>query len=211
MNAITPSRADALRVLMHDASQQEVECQGYLQHAHALLAPPMSRVVQVVREQIAMAGRSDYFLVCEVNEVELRRRLVLWEVKAPQLAPFEVATQNRLIPTRALIEAENQLLYYFDEYRSNGQFLDRYQIRHPNDVRLGGIVIGRDDNLVNVRQPFVTTLNSEELRLMASSALRIREEHLYQQRIRLLTWDRVASVIDPVPPVIAPVISVVAN
>lgn len=195
MNA---SRATALRALMQDAAQREVECQDYLQHAHALLAPPLSKVVQIVREQVAMAGRSDYFFVCEVNEMEIRRRLVLWEVKAPQLAPFEIATKNRLMPTRALVEAENQLLYYFDEYRSNGQFLDRYQIRHPNDVRLGGIVIGRNDNLV--KQAAGNTLNADELRQLATSALRIRDEHFYRDRIRVLTWDRVASVVDLDPP-----------
>lgn len=194
MSATLEGRADALRALMRETHQREVECQEYLQYAHPLLAPPLSRVIQVVREQVAMAGRSDYFLVCEVSEVEPRRRLVLWEAKAPQLSPFEVATQNRLMPTRALIEAENQLLYYFDEYRSNGQFLDRYQIRHSSDVRLGGIIIGRDDNLVRPKDGI--SLSAEAVRQMASSALRIRDEHFYRERIRVLTWDRIASVVD---------------
>lgn len=194
MSATLQGRADALRALMRETHQCEVECQEYLQYAHPLLAPPLSRVIQVVREQVAMAGRSDYFLVCEVSEVEPRRRLVLWEAKAPQLSPFEVATQNRLMPTRALIEAENQLLYYFDEYRSNGQFLDRYQIRHSSDVRLGGIIIGRDDNLVRPKDGI--SLSAEAVRQMASSALRIRDEHFYRERIRVLTWDRIASVVD---------------
>ena len=170
MSAVAASSAEALRALMVDGVQREVECQQYLQHAHLLLAPPFSTVMQVVREQVGMAGRSDYFLLCEVQEVEPRRRLVLWEAKAPQLAPFEVTTQNRLIPTRALVEAENQLLYYFDEYRSNGQLLDRYQIRHPDDVRLGGIVIGRDDNWV--RQQAAKPFAGAVVRQMASSALR---------------------------------------
>jgi hypothetical protein len=194
MIAIPPNAAEALRALMRDDGQREVECQDYLQYAHLLLAPPMSKVVQVVREQIAMAGRSDYFLLCEVNEVELRRRLVLWEVKAPQLAPFEVATQNRLTPSRALVEAENQLLYYYDECRSNDQFRDRFNIRHPADVKLGGIVIGRDDNLVH--QSAGNALTGEVLQQLASSAFRIRNEHFYQDRIRVLTWDRVACVLD---------------
>ena len=197
MSAVAPSPAQALRALMVDGAHREVECQEYLQHAHLLLAPPISTVMQVVREQVAMAGRSDYFLLCEVHEVEPRRRLVLWEAKAPQLAPFEVVTQNRLIPTRALVEAENQLLYYFDEYRSNGQLLDRYQIRHPDDVRLGGIVIGRDDNWV--RQQPANPLPGGVVRQMASSALRIRNEHFYRNQIRVLTWDSVASVIDRNP------------
>lgn len=199
MTGVTPDRADALRALMVDVAQREVECQDYLQYAHPLLAPPLSRVIQVVREQVAMAGRSDYFLLCEVNEIEPRRRLVLWEAKAPQLAPFEVITQNRLMPTRALLEAENQLLYYYDEYRSSGQFMDRYNIRHPNDIRLGGIIIGRDDNLVKPNAGI--NLGAEAVRQMASSALRIRDEHFYRERIRVLTWDRIASVVNPPPPV----------
>lgn len=197
MIALTPSLADDLRTLMADKIQREVECQEYLLHAHALLAPPLSTVMQVVREQVAMAGRSDYFLLCEVQEVESRRRLILWEAKAPQLAPFEVATHNRLIPSRALVEAENQLLYYFDEYRSNGQFLDRYGIKHADDVRLGGIVIGRSDNWV--RQTGNNPLSALVARQMASSALRIRNEHFYRGQIRVLTWDSIASVLSPSP------------
>lgn len=194
MSAVALSPAESLRALMVDGAQREVECQGYLHHAHLLLAPPMSTVMQVVREQTAMAGRSDYFLLCEVHEVEPRRRLILWEAKAPQLAPFEVSTQNRLIPTRALVEAENQLLYYFDEYRSSAQLLDRYQIRHSDDVRLGGIVIGRDDNWV--RQQSANPLPTTAVRQLASSALRIRNEHFYRGQIRVITWDSVVSVID---------------
>lgn len=197
MIAPATSQSDDLRALMLDNVQREVECQQYLQLAHALLAPPLSKVEQVVKEQVAMAGRSDYFLLCEVQEVEPRRRLILWEAKAPQLAPFEVATQNRLIPSRALVEAENQLLYYFDEYRSNGQFLDRYGIRHPDDVRLGGIVIGRNDNWV--RQTGNNPLSGTVAKQMASSALRIRNEHFYRGQIRVLTWDTIASVLAPNP------------
>ena len=201
MTAIPPNCADSLRTLMQDSTLREVECQEYLQYAHTLLSPPFSKVVQMVHEQVALAGRSDYFFVCEVSEVEMRRRLVLWEAKAPQLPPFQVATRNRLTPTRALVEAENQLLYYFDEYRSNGQFMDRYQIRHPNDIRLGGIIIGRDDNLV--RPCADPSLSADTLRQMASSALRIRDEHFYRERIRVLTWDRIANVIASPPPVVS--------
>lgn len=196
MNAILRSRADELRALMTDDASREVECQAYLAHAHPLLAPPLSNVVQVVREQVAMAGRSDYFMLCEVMELAPRRRLILWEAKAPQLAPFEVSTRNRLIPTRALVEAENQLLYYYDEYRSSGQFLDRYGLRHADDVRLGGIVIGRDDNVVRTRE--ADGLTRDEIAQLAASALRIRDEHFYRGRIRLLTWDRVAQLLEPV-------------
>lgn len=201
MNALAPNPADDLRKLMVDNVQREVECQEYLQRAHALLAPPLSKVMQVVREQVAMAGRSDYFLLCEVQEVEPRRRLILWEAKAPQLAPFEVATQNRLIPSRALVEAENQLLYYYDEYRSNGQFLDRYGIRHADDVRLGGIVIGRSNNWV--RQIANNPLPGLVAKQMAQSALRIRNEHFYRGQIRVLTWDQIANVLEPVAPISA--------
>lgn len=188
-----PNPSEALRALMIDDSQREVECQQYLEYAQALLAPPLSTVLQVVREQVAMAGRSDYFILCEVHEVEPRRRLILWEAKAPQLAPFEISTKNRLMPSRALVEAENQLLYYFDEYRSSGQFLDRYGIRHPDDVRLGGIVIGRDNNWV--RQSGGTSLSMLVERQMASTALRIRNEHFYRDKLRVLTWDSIFNLI----------------
>lgn len=194
MNATNQSISNQLRSHMASAQQSEVECQEYLQYANALLAPPLATSVQHVREQVAMAGRSDYFLICEVYEVALRRKLVLWEVKAPQLPTFEVVTKNRLIPSKSLVEAENQLLYYYDEYRGNSQFLDRYDIRHPNDVVLGGIIIGRDDNIVKDKTG--VTLDNVEKKQLAASAYRIRDEHFYHGRIRLLTWDRIASLLD---------------
>lgn len=196
MNAVVTTPAEALRELMRDAANRETECQEYLQKAHFLLTPPLSNVLQVVREQIGMAGRSDYFVLCEVQEVTPRRRLILWEAKAPQLAPFQVSTANRLMPTRDLIEAENQLLYYYDEYRGSAQFLDRYEIQHADDVRLGGIVIGRDDNWV--RPNPANPLPDREARQLASSAVRIRNEHFYRDKIRLLTWDHIASAMSPV-------------
>lgn len=56
MSAVMPNRSEALRALMLEAGQREIECQEYLQYAHPLLVPPLSRVIQVVREQVAMAG-----------------------------------------------------------------------------------------------------------------------------------------------------------
>lgn len=186
--------AKLLRELMAEAEHREVQCQAYLPKANVLLAPPFSKVIQVVREQVAMAGRSDYFILCEVTEVDVRRRLVLWEAKAPQLAPFEISSHNRLMPSRALVEAENQLIYYFDEYRGNSQFLDRYKIRHADDVKLGGIIIGRNNNWV--RSTPSNTLPDDVLEQLAASALRIRDEHFYHGRIKILTWDRIADVLD---------------
>lgn len=186
--------ANALRALMNEAQQTEVACQQYLEHAHPILAPPLSRVVEVIREQPSLTGRSDYFMLCEVYEFRPRRRIVLWEAKAPQLAPFKFATRNRLIPSRALIEAENQLLHYFDEYRSSGHFRDRHGIGHADDVKLGGVIIGRDNNLIQSTTEH--TISADEMAHLASSALRIRNEYFYQDRIRVITWDRVAHAIE---------------
>lgn len=197
MSAVPPTPANALRTLMREPARREVECQKYLQYAHPMLVPPFARVIQVVEQQVAMAGESDYFLLCEVAELQTRRRLILWEAKAPQLSAFKVATQNRLMPTDALVEAENQLLYYYDEYRSSQQFLDRYNIRHPSDVQLGGIIIGREDNFVQPKAGI--DLSTEVLNQLGASALRIRNEHFYQQRLRVLTWDQIANVVD-LPP-----------
>lgn len=180
----------ALLALLQDSPQRETECQPYLQHAHALLAPVFSNVVQVVREQVGTAGRSDYFLISEEKGYEPRRKLILWEVKAPQLAPFKVSTNNRLIPTKALVEAENQLIYYYDEYRGSSQFRDRYDIRHPSDVELGGIVIGTDTNWVE--RTAGCTIDNEIVRQMGQAALRIRREHLYKSPMRILSWNTVA-------------------
>ena len=178
--------ASSLLELMYEQGRREIECQAFLEAASALLRPPMSRLRQVVREQRGMAGNSDYFLICD--EIEGRRTLHLWEAKAPQLAPFRAQTKNRLMPSEALVEAENQLLHYYDEYKGSAQFRDRYELRHPDDVRLGGIIIGRDDNWVDAASAVALGLDAQVCQQMARSALRLRREHFYRDALRIYTW-----------------------
>lgn len=196
MNAPAASPADALRALMYSEERTEVECQPYLRYASEMLAPVMATVTERIEQQVGMAGRSDYFLICEVREITLKREVALWEAKAPQLAAFEARSRTRLEPSRDLVSAENQLLNYLDEYRSSGTFLERYRIRHASDVKLGGIIIGRDDNFV---QSFVDDLSAETLRNMAVGALRIRDSHFYAGKLKVLSWDRVLDVLSAPP------------
>ena len=192
MNAPTQTRADMLRQLIDDTSRRETECQDFLQDANVLLTPPFSTVIQVVREQQGMAGNSDYFIIYE--DVEGRRQGVLWEAKAPQLPPFTVETNDRLTPSSDLIAAENQLLYYFDDLKGNRQFRQRFDIRDESDIKLGGIIIGKNSDHVTPRRGI--ELTTQEISQLVRSARRIRDEYLYKGSIRLLSWENIFTVIN---------------
>lgn len=179
--------AAALRQLMYEVGRTEIECQDFLRLAGCLLVPPMSEVLQVVREQQGMAGRSDYFVIC--REITGRRSLFIWEAKAPQLAPFVAETANRVAPSAHLVGAESQLLHYYDEYRGSEQFRDRYQLGGRQDIHLGGIIIGRDDNQVEGQSAAARGLDDTARLQLASLAQRIRMEHFYRDAMRILSWD----------------------
>jgi hypothetical protein len=67
----------------------------------------------------------------------------LRELKAPQCSVFtkEEHSNGRLIPTKQLIEAENQLLHYFFEAQGHDDFRKAFKILDQNNIRAGGIII----------------------------------------------------------------------
>ena len=184
---------DALQMLVSDnTSDNETKCREYLKFAHPLLVHPLNQgvnVIDVEEEQPSVTGRSDYFLLCEKDfAVKERRRIYVWELKAPQHYVFEVETKNRAVPSVSLMEAENQLLHYLDEYKKSGAFKDLHEIRGSDDIVAGGIIIGRDDRLVKVRNGLVDRAKADKL---AGAVERIRNTYFYRDSLRIVLWSQI--------------------
>jgi hypothetical protein len=79
-----------------------------------------------------------------------------------------------------LYSAENQLLHYLKSLRSDREWQTEKKILADQDIRPGGIVIGRETTLLNHRSV-----------ALARRAKEIRKEFFYCDRFRLLDWDDV--------------------
>ena len=175
--------------------KNEVECGAFLQHAANFLSwkTPI-RVVRTLREDRAHYGNSDFIVVADLKSGTGRteRHAVIWEVKAPQCFLMERDDNNtRCRPTKDLIKAENQLLHYVHELQSNNDFRERHEVIHRDNIRVGGIIIGRDAKLIS----------GEEGGLfddVARHSLMIRHSHFYDKAgIAVFTWDRIAEYLKP--------------
>lgn len=143
----------------------------------------------VDREQRTSTGIIDLLIVADVIQTDetKKREAFVWELKAPQLPLFEIDTHDRACPTIHLFKAENQLLHYYHTVANDGALKVRYNIISQVNVKLGGIIIGRKDNIVKPG-----TENPELAHILATQALDIRNEVFYQSAgLCILTWDRI--------------------
>lgn len=190
-----PTDADRAQLsdYIFDTSRRETECCNYLKFAIPMLVDPMFNNPEIIlsrTEQQGSTGRSDFIVLCDMPiGSETRRQMWVWEAKAPQLAMFKVQTNERLTPSPDLVEAENQLINYFDEYQGNSYITEKYGIKHKDDIKLGGIIISRDDN--QVKEDKDVSLADVEKKSLAGIALRIRTTHFYHQNIRVITWNHI--------------------
>ena len=113
------------------------------------------------------------------------------EIKAPQAALMEPdENQNRYRPTKELYKAENQLIHYWYQARGDSLFKQRFQLHNESQVKLGGVVIGRNDTI---------TRNSDPSKVRAARlSLDIRMNTLYQHNgLKVLVWDRLLTFVAP--------------
>ncbi|WP_186065960.1 hypothetical protein [Burkholderia gladioli] len=175
---------------MEQEERQEIECQDFLRDAIELLITGLDAVVEIGRrEQQLMVGRADYFIVYSGFDMNRRpgRFASVWEVKAPQCFVFDEDTQERLSPSIDLVHAETQLMYYVTEIRGSQMMRERFGILRPDDVQFGGIIIGRDDQMV--KRKVRSTLTEEHMTRLVDEAVHLRARTFYKpNQIRLLTW-----------------------
>lgn len=206
-----------LLALMNSKGQTEIECRKYLSYAKELVVKVTpKKFLSQADEYRGHSGDSDYIVVCKgCDEAGIQsNQAYIWEVKAPQCYVFEQDTQNRVKPSKDFISAENQLLHYYEESKGSDQFRSEFEITHPENVNLGGIIIGSKQTLVKSK------IYSEDTALnLYKRALDLRRRYLYGHfGIKVIIWDTILDHLrDAVPVsrvVIKPdssIISVISN
>ncbi len=191
---LTKENFVAFTAILDSAEHREGDCTPFLEFAtDFLLGRTPAKTYALKTEERSFYGRSDYIVIADVVDGvgQLRRIAVFWELKSPQSFLLERDdAQNRFRPTKSLMKAETQLLHYVHEASGSDDFRERYDLKSRQDIYVGGIIIGRDGKIINS--------NSEEESNSARHCFNIRNERIYKpSRISVLTWDRIAEVIQP--------------
>lgn len=171
-------------------AQTERQCGKLLEQiAWVLLSSADGNTTFVASEQILSTGRIDIVVLADSLQPggSSRREAHIWELKAPQLKLFEVKTQSQAQPSSHLYGAETQLIHYCYSVANDFGLLRRWGVLAPDHVRLGGVIIGRDGNFVDLKG-FEEALGKQ----LASEAHEIRESFFYRHlNMNLWTWDKV--------------------
>lgn len=179
-----------LLALMENDTPNEIECRKYLSYAKELFVKvtPIKFLAET-DEYRGHSGDSDYIIACTAcNEAAIQSNQVyIWEVKAPQCYVFEEDIKNRVKPSKDFISAENQLLHYYEESKNSDQFRSEFEITHPENVYLGGIIIGSKKTLVKSK-----TYSKDRAYLLYRRALELRQRYLYGfSGIKVMIWDAI--------------------
>ena len=177
-----------LKALIYDESNKERECREYLEHAADLLFRGPGVDIACDVEYRGHRGDSDYIVSGRGHESGTDCILAyIWELKAPQCFLFmrDPNSHNRLIPSKDLIQAENQLLNYYDELRGSADFRADLGIVHPSNVYIGGIIIGCDKTKVE------GNLDETTKARLFEKALRCRNFFYKSENIRLMLWNSI--------------------
>lgn len=143
---------DELKALIYDTQNREYECRGYLTYAADVLFRDGGTDIVCDVEYRGHSGDSDFIVIGRAHGSGSDCiRAYLWELKAPQCFLFvrDRSSANRLFPSKDLLQAENQLLNYYDELRDSVEFRSEFGITHPSNVLMGGIIIGCNKTKVN--------------------------------------------------------------
>ncbi len=140
------------------------------------------------------SGISDYVISGTIGNDPIRDDCIkgyVWELKAPQCYLFRKDGENRLCPTTDLFEAENQLLNYYDDLKLQPKMVDRFHVGHPDNLCIGGIIIGSRTRLVKGK---IEEKKRDEL---LKDAMRIRKTQFYDHAgIAIVTWSQVLNSIN---------------
>lgn len=183
-----------LKALMEAKRNTEVPCGRLLSHAVPLLVSVTpSGIIEARNEDRNTYGSTDFVVSCRyVTGSGLERNVAyIWEVKAPQCYVFERDRNNqRFIPTKDLLKAENQLIHYCFASTWNAEFKDRFGLRPTDEVKPGGVIIGTDERFAKDFGRYG--------RQAADQALEIRTRYFYSKYdIRVYTWNRILSHLAP--------------
>lgn len=178
---------DELSLLIDSENRVELNCGRYLGFVnHVLISGVSIDEEYCVKEYRCHSGSVDYIVSSRMFDdtgVPVSKAYI-WELKAPQCYVFELDDNTeRVRPTPDLVKAENQLVNYYDEVKNTNSFLEEFNITHPENVKIGGVIIGSPKTYVKqVGEPKKTKLFNR--------GRRIRERYFYSaSNIRLCTWE----------------------
>ena len=177
---------EALEKLIIDADDKEDACREYLHHVKTFLFNERNvlNIIHYDKEIRLTTGDVDFAVSGKVSEGGVEcTRAYLWELKAPQCAVFTKDADGKIVPTKQLIHAENQLLHYFFEAQGHTDFRQAFGIIDPNNVRAGGIIISCEKRQVS------PNVKKEKRRELYEKAYRTREQLYRALKIRLVLWD----------------------
>lgn len=190
--------ASQLLKLMKEEGRRELKCGEILKRREnigVLLSEWESFVATRDAELRTPSGDLDMLVVGKETATggDERNVLYVWELKDPSLPLFEVEAATRAQPTKELYSAENQLLHYFYEVRGSEAERSKYGVVASADVRLGGIVMGRDGEGM-WKKKGNKEISSTDAYRVAKVARDVRQEVFYKvSGVRLITWDRIVS------------------
>ena len=206
------TRAEELRDLIKATTNKEKECQKFLPDIALHLVPfrvSADNILMTGREESCRTGDSEFSVSVEVDNGAVGRRYAyVWEVKAPQKYLFQLdSATNRLRPSDDLYSAENQLVNYVAELSASPNFRMKFGLTGITDeVRPGGIIIGRKDRFVSGKAE-----DADKNEGLARFAFSTRDAYLWSPAgIRIYTWDWVCTQLDEQPfvqPAAGPAIS----
>ena len=178
---------DRLEALVAKNARNEVACRDILaKHFSHVLLPPWEPAVFVQTEAATESGRTDIVIVADQTgpDGSEERVAYVWEVKAPQVYVLRKQTRSRLAPSKELYSAERQLLHYHSSWKNSDDFRSRWKITRRENVRIGGIVISRENRFVSC-----SAAEHTEMAALARNTWDIRKESFYRTiGLTVLTW-----------------------
>jgi hypothetical protein len=172
----------------------ENECREFISGALDLFVPytGVTTVLGDVDEYPGHSGPNDLIVFCERScGGVVEKHAYIWEIKSPQTSVFVKDTKNRVKPSPEFIKAENQMLHYWEDCKTE-QFRAKFDISHLDYIHPGGILIGKTDTLVS------SGYVEDKKKQLYKTAINLRKKLFYTPAgIQVLIWDDVLDFIKP--------------
>jgi len=185
---------EELKRLIDDTQHHnEEECKEYLKYVPGLFIRDSFRdnrnILRIKTEYRHHTGDSDYIISANVSANGIGcARAYVWEIKAPQCFVFRKTNENRAEPSPDLIQAETQLLHYYDDLKHQTKYLfEEFKVPLAEDLCFGGIIIGCNRTKVERAE------NETEMNTLFNRAIRCRN-YFYEHAkgtIKLMLWDEI--------------------
>lgn len=177
---------------------KEKECRKFIPMVLDLFVPfsGSTTILDDQTEYPGHTGPSDLIIFCERSCGGITEKYAyIWEVKSPQTNVFVKDTENRVKPSPEFVQAENQLLHYWYDCKTE-VFRDKFSLTNINSILPGGILIGQESTRVKGKY------NVAEKKRLYRTALNLRKQCLYTfSGIQVMIWDDVLNFLKPVKPI----------